>query len=78
MAPRAGFEPATRALTVRCSTAELPGNALAINRDLGLAKHRARPATESEWEATGGPGSIRADRFRRRMAEDPDRNPSDF
>lgn len=28
MAPRDGFEPSTNGLTVRCSTAELPGNAL--------------------------------------------------
>ena len=28
VAPRAGFEPATCRLTVECSTAELPGNAL--------------------------------------------------
>src|SRR5438105_11484541 len=55
VAPRAGFEPATNRLTAGCSTAELPGNALATvasnKRGSRLQSVKSAPA---DFAGSGG------------------------
>ena len=55
LAPRAGFEPATNRLTAGCSTAELPGNALATvasnKRGSRLQSVKSAPA---DFAGSGG------------------------